>query len=143
MNTSELTFVVQATGPDLRLTVKLDDSVIYDQSPGESPEKISYSFDDSVETEHVLCFEMSGKLPEHTTITESGEITQDRVIKITDVAFDDIILGQIFIEAAKYRHDYNGTSEPTVDEFYGTMGCNGQVEMKFSTPIYIWLLENM
>ena len=143
MNTSVLTFMVQSTGPDLHLTVKLDDHIIYDRSPSDSPENISYSFDDSVETEHLLCFEMSGKLPEHTTISESGEITQDRLIKISDVAFDDIILGQVFIEATKYRHDYNGTGNFVEEKFYGAIGCNGRVEMRFSTPIYLWLLENM
>jgi len=143
MTTSDLTFVVQATGPDLHLTVKLDEMIIYDRSPGESPEKISYSFDDSVETEHLLCFEMSGKLPEHTTVTETGEILQDRVIKITDVAFDDIVLGQVFIDSSKYCHDRNGTSDSIEDKFYGVMGCNGRVEMRFSTPIYLWLLESM
>jgi len=143
MSTSDLTFVVQATGPDLHLTVKLDETIIYDRSPGESPEKISYSFDDSIETEHLLCFEMSGKLPGHTTITESGEIIQDRVIKITDIAFDGINLEQIFIESSKYCHDRNGTSDLLEEKFYGTMGCNGRVEMRFSTPIYLWILENM
>ena len=143
MNTSILTFTVQSTGPDLHLTVKLDDHIIYDRSPGDSPEHISYSFDDSVETEHLLSFEMSGKLPEHTTISESGEITQDRLIKISDVAFDDIVLGQVFIESAKYRHDYNGTGNFVEEKFYGEMGCNGRVEMRFTTPIYLWLLENM
>ena len=143
MNTSVLSFVVQSTGPDLHLTVRLDDSVIYDRSPGDGPEKISHSFDDSVETEHLLCFEMSGKLPEHTTVSESGEILHDRVIKITDTAFDDIRLGHIFVEIARYHHDRNGTSGPMVEGFYGDMGCNGRVEMKFSTPIYLWLLESM
>ena len=143
MSTSVLSFVVQATGPDLHLTVKLDETIIYDRSPGESPEKISYSFDDSVDTEHLLCFEMSGKLPEHTTITESGEIIQDRVIKITDIAFDGINLEQIFIESSKYCHDRNGTSDSVVEKFYRVMGCNGHVEMRFSTPIYLWLLESM
>ena len=143
MSTVILTFVVQSTGPDLHLTVKLDDTIIYNKSPGDSPEKISYSFDDSVETEHVLCFEMSGKLPEHTTVTESGEIIQDRVIKISEVAFDDIVLGQVFVESAQYHHDFNGTGDAISEKFYGVMGCNGHVEMRFSTPIYLWLLESM
>ena len=42
-----------------------------------------------------------------------------------------------------YRHDYNGTTDPFDDEFYGEMGCNGTVSLKFTTPIYLWLLENL
>jgi hypothetical protein len=143
MNKSELTFAVQSTGPNLRLIVKLDDNIIYDKSPGEILEKISYQFDDDTDRNHLLCFEMSGKLSEHTIVTESGEILDDITIKITDVAFDDIKLGQIFVESAEYYHDRNGTDDPTIDKFYGVMGCNGRVEMRFSTPIYLWLLENI
>jgi hypothetical protein len=44
---------------------------------------------------------------------------------------------------AKYQHDFNGTGKLTTQNFYGELGCNGTVSLKFSTPIYIWLLENM
>ena len=27
--------------------------------------------------------------------------------------------------------------------FFGNMGCNGYVSLKFATPIYLWLLEHM
>jgi hypothetical protein len=46
-------------------------------------------------------------------------------------------------EVAAYHHDTNGSTAPVTDSFYGTMGCNGRVEMRFTTPIYLWLLENM
>ena len=143
MSKSKLSFFVQSTGPDLYLTVRLDDKIIYNKSPEEDLEKITWSFNDTDESEHLLCFEMSGKCAEHTKISESGEILQDRLIKITDVAFDDIILGQMFNELAEYHHDFNGYGDPTVGKFYGEMGCNGRVELKFTTPIYIWILENM
>mgnify|MGYP003352455181 CR=1 FL=1 len=42
-----------------------------------------------------------------------------------------------------YRHDYNGTGQPTEDNFFGVLGCNGTVELRFTTPIYLWLLEHM
>ena len=143
MNTCELTFVVQSTGPGLHLTVKIDDTIVYDGFPGENPEKISYSFDDSVESDHSLSFEMSGKLPEHTTVSEAGTILRDRVIKISEISFDGIVLGPIFTDQNQYHHDFNGTQPATVGKFYGDMGCNGTVVLKFRTPIYLWLLENM
>jgi hypothetical protein len=46
-------------------------------------------------------------------------------------------------EVAAYHHDTNGSTGAVTDSFYGTMGCNGRVEMRFRTPIYLWLLENM
>ena len=86
---------------------------------------------------------MRGKMPGHTQMSDSGEILNDRVIKISDVRFDDIELGYMFMEQSRYYHNNNDSTEPVVEQFYGTIGCNGRVEMRFSTPIYLWLLENM
>lgn len=143
MNTCTLAFCVAATGPDLRLVVRLDDTVIYDSYPTEKPELISHEFADSDDQTHSLVFEMRGKKPTHTQVSPSGEILTDRVIQISEVAFDDIALGQMFLEQCQYHHNANDSAEPMIDSFYGTMGCNGRVEMHFTTPIYLWLLENM
>ena len=105
--------------------------------------EISHEFDDSTETEHCVEFELSGKLLEHTEINSAGEITQDRVIEIQDVRLDDIELGYLFNQVAKYHHDGNGSRDPVVEPFYNTMGCNGVVRFRFSSPLYLWLLEKM
>ena len=143
MSTAILSFLVAATGPDLRLVVRLDDTVIYDGYPVEKPESISHEFADEDGKTHALVFEMSGKKPAHTQMSDTGEILSDRVIEISDVRFDDIALGQMFIEQCRYHHNTNDSTDPIVDSFYGIMGCNGRVEMRFTTPIYLWLLENM
>ena len=140
---AKLSFCAAASGPDLRLIVRLDDSVIYEACPVAESAAVAYEFDDAEERDHVLSFEMQGKLPEHTKVTEAGEILEDRSITITNIAFDDIQLGHMVTEVAQYYHDTNGTTGSVIDPFYGTMGCNGRVEMRFSTPIYLWLLENM
>lgn len=140
---AKLSFDVAATGPDLRLIVRLNNSVIYEACPVVESAAVVYEFDDAEERDHVLSFEMQGKLPEHTKINEAGEILEDRSITITDIAFDDIQLGHMFTEVSHYHHDTNGTTGSVIDPFYGIMGCNGRVEMRFSTPIYLWLLENM
>ena len=49
----------------------------------------------------------------------------------------------MFVEQAVYTHDFNGTSKATENKFYGELGCNGTVSLKFSTPMYLWLLEHM
>jgi hypothetical protein len=117
--------------------------VIYDGYPTETPDMISHEFDDADDQSHMLTFEMRGKLPEHTTLANNGEILNDRVIEISDVAFDDIVLGHVFTEQCQYHHNNNDTTDPIVDTFHTIMGCNGRVEMRFTTPIYLWLLENM
>jgi hypothetical protein len=143
MTAAKLSFNVSATGIDLRLCVSLDDVVIYDQNPALESQIISHEFQDTDDQEHILVFEMQGKLAAHTTVSDTGEILQDSVIKLSDIAFDDIALGYMFTELAQYYHDTNGTTAPVIEPFYGVMGCNGRVELKFTTPIYLWLLENM
>ena len=143
MHSAKLSFCISSTGTDLHVSVTLDDQVIYDDRPGLTPSTVTYEFDDTDDREHMLIFQMQNKLPEHTTISDTGEILKDTVIQISNLSFDDIELGHMFTEHARYHHDTNGTTDPIIDTFYGEMGCNGRVEMRFSTPIYLWLLENM
>ena len=120
----------------------LDQHTIYQSCPGPEPEHISYVFADSVPGTHVLCFQMSGKKPEHTVLDRDGNIVQDQVIKIQEVCIEDIPLGHILVKNTVYHHDHNGTTQPVCEPFYGVMGCNGRAEMTFTTPIYLWFLEN-
>lgn len=143
VTTAAITFSVRATGSDLDLRVTLDNSVIWHGSPGADSVTVRHDLADADDADHVLSFELQGKLPEHTAVNERGEILQDRLVLIQDLAFDDIALGYMFTELAQYHHDTNGTTDSQVDQFHGIMGCNGRVDLKFSTPIYLWLLENM
>ena len=86
---------------------------------------------------------LSGKTSEHTKIDEAGNIVSDVLIKITNIALDDINIDQLMSEQAVYTHDSNGTTELTEHKFFGPMGCNGTVTLKFTSPFYLWLLENM
>jgi hypothetical protein len=62
---------------------------------------------------------------------------------VSNIQFDGIDCQYLTTTLAQYQHDFNGTGNPTIDKFYGEMGCNGTVSLKFTTPIYLWLLENM
>jgi hypothetical protein len=98
---------------------------------------------DDVEAEHTLKFVLKGKTHAHTKINNAGDIVQDACLKISNLTFDGIELGQLVNELTVYEHNFNGTGELTKHKFFGTMGCNGTVELKFTTPIYLWFLENM
>ena len=95
------------------------------------------------EAEHELRFVMKNKTIDHTQVDAQGTITQDARLIVQNVCFDEIALGQLFIDHTEYTHDFNGTQPMTTVKFYGEMGCNGTVSLKFRTPIYLWLLENM
>jgi hypothetical protein len=67
----------------------------------------------------------------------------DACLKISGLNFDNIELGQLVNKLTVYEHDFNGTSEKTKHKFFGVMGCNGTAELQFTTPVYLWILENM
>jgi len=104
---------------------------------------VSVEVEDADDVEHELKFVLKNKTQEHTTVDESGNILKDSVVEIKNIKFDGIELGHMFYEQAVYNHNFNGNGPETTDKFYGTMGCNGSVVLKFTTPMYLWLLENM
>jgi hypothetical protein len=144
MEKSRISFRTRATGADLTLVVRFDGQEIY-RCPHLSSDfqDIAHEFDDSQEREHTMEIEMLGKTQDHTQVNESGDIISDRVVEIEDVALDDITLGHLLTEVAEYHHDGNGTRDSMQERFYGTIGCNGVVRLRFTSPIYLWLLENM
>jgi len=139
--TAKISCRVTATAPGLTLTARINDQEFWRGDPwGGHDIAIDVADDDG---QHVLAFELSGKLPEHTKTDSAGTITEDVTVSVEDVSFDDIQLGHIFYAKSMYEHDYNGSGAPIQDQFWGIMGCNGTVTLPFTTPIYLWLLENM
>lgn len=126
----------------LSLEIWLDDQCILEKYHVRDPINFAHEFSDA-DDEHELRFVLKNKRTEYTRIDESGNIISDACLTITDVAFDEIQLGHVFTELATYNHDFNGAGQNTQDQFYGTMGCNGTVSLRFTTPVYLWLLENM
>jgi hypothetical protein len=143
MQTTKLSFKLSATQAVLDLRAVLDGKVVWQGRPGTDVQEVSVEFEDADDESRVLELVLSGKTPDHTQITEHGEITSDVTVQIRDISFDDIAIDQIFSELAEYHHDFNGTQPAIVDRFYGDMGCNGTVRLEFTTPVYLWLLENM
>lgn len=146
MSTYQISCTIGTTDPTAALglevwldTTRLFDTncVVYDALP------LTFELDDDNEGEHELRFVMTGKTQEHTLIDETGTIVKDARLIVKDLAFDEIELNQLFVDHAVYRHNFNGTQPETEDKFYGEMGCNGIVSLKFTTPVYLWLLENM
>lgn len=126
----------------LGMEIWIDDQKIFDVDHVDSVVKCD-SFIDDDDGDHELKFVMKNKTIDHTQIDEDGQILKDACLIVSNVTFDDIKLGHTFIEQTNYTHDFNGTQDKVTDKFYGAMGCNGTVSLKFSTPIYLWLLEHM
>ena len=144
MNNCVISFKARATGPDLHLIAYVNRKLIYSSDLNENElVTISHEFDDSEPKKNTLFIIMKGKTIDHTQLDAAGNITSDRVIEISDVAIDDIELGIVFQNLSRYTHDFNGTADKTTEQFFGIMGCNGNVELEFDSPVYQWLLENM
>lgn len=126
----------------LGLEIWLNDTQIYNSEWIQNKIVFCYYFE-SDDAEHRLSFVMKNKVPEHTEIDSQGNIVKDAMLVISNLQFDDIALGNSFAELAKYQHNFNGTGQTVVEKCFGPVGCNGTVSMEFSTPVYLWLLENI
>ena len=121
----------------------IDDRKFLDVDHVKDPQPVAVELDDEDNTEHELRLVLKNKTTAHTQVDEHGNIVSDVRLQITDVAFDEIQPRNILAEQAVYTHDFNGTGNATVDKFYGELGCNGTVILKFTTPMYLWVLEHM
>lgn len=93
--------------------------------------------------EHELRLVLQGKLPDHTKVDEQGNIISDATLQISNVTIDQLDVDQLFLEKCVYTHNFNDTQPEIKDTFFGIAGCNGTISLKFNTPVYLWLLENM
>jgi hypothetical protein len=119
----------------------VDDRKFFDSEHVRDTQEISVEISDN-DAEHELKFVLKNKTPEHTTVDKHGVIVSDAKLSITDLAFDEILLAQLVVDNATYTHNFNGSGAETQENFYGEMGCNGTVSLKFATPAYLWFLEN-
>lgn len=126
----------------LGMEIWLDDQCLFDQDHVQQSQMVEHELTDD-DADHVLRLVLKNKLPEHTTVDESGNIIQDARLFVKNIQFDSIDCDLLTYQAAEYRHNFNGTGADTQERFYGELGCNGTVSLKFTTPIYLWLLENM
>ena len=130
-----------ATVP-LGLEIWINDQKLFDQDHVRESHKISTDFSDD-DGEHELRFVLKNKLPEHTLVDADNNIISDARISVSHIEFEGIALNQLVPALAEYQHNFNGTGELSTHKFYGELGCNGIVSLKFTTPIYLWLLEHM
>ena len=126
----------------LGIRICLDDQVVYETSHVASSTQIEHAVSDDDAT-HQLTFEMFGKTDQHTEIDQQGNIVSDAMLSISNIEIDGLDVNYVVQANTVYAHDFNGTRAPTQDRFFGDMGCNGVAKFEFSTPIYLWLLENM
>lgn len=128
----------------LTLRIRLDSADILTLTPVPHDYKFQYTFSDSdTVQEHLMEFVLEGKLPEHTIVDDQGNIVSDVTVAVKNKAFESVAVDTVFNQKTVYQHNFNGSSEPIDDEFHNIMGCNGCASFRFTTPIYLWMLENL
>jgi len=142
MDNATLSMQVSATDPGLDVLIRLNNIDIFQGQPGVNPITVKHEFDDS-NIEYTLIIELSGKTVDHTKVDKDGNIINDVLVTFSDFKLEDIDISQIVFQKAEYHHNFNGTQDNIIDSFHGTIGCNGQIILKFQAPVYLWLLENM
>jgi hypothetical protein len=143
-NTVQISCILNTNNPAAKLGFEawVDDQQFINVEHVQAEQPILIDLPDD-EADHELKFILKNKNIENTKIDDSGNIVEDSTLTLKDLAFDEMKLGHMFTELAVYTHNFNGTGSETQQQFFGEMGCNGTVSLKFSTPIYLWLLEHM
>ena len=145
MNTSQLTFDIVPSNPSnpIGAEVWVNNQKVADYQAINQSQQISHAFEDEVEQQHCVKIVVKNKTSAHTKVNEAGEILSDSLVNINNFEIDGIEMDQIVYQKAVYRHSFNGSSPEISDSFHGPAGCNGSIEFEFSTPAYLWILENM
>ena len=143
-NTISISFELNTSNDQAELGFEawVDDEKFVDIDHVQGRQLIKIDLPDT-DGEHTLEIILKNKKEMHTKIDADGNIVSDAVLTVSDLAFDEIKLGHMVTKLATYIHNFNGTKELTQEQFYGEIGCNGTVSLGFTTPIYLWLLENM
>ena len=80
------------------------------------------------------------------TVVEDGQIVKDMLLNIKSIEIDDVDLGSLIWSHSKFHIDnpqkFNGNVVTSLENCVN-LGWNGTYQFEFSTPFYIWLLENI
>jgi len=99
-----------------------------------------------------LVIERMGKTSKQTVVDHAGNIVKDQLLKIKSIEIDEIDIGALIYEGIykpKYPEPWASQEKkagkvlPESFKNVTAMGHNGRWEFQFSSPFYMWLLENL
>ena len=138
----QINFEFCGPADDLLLTCCVNDAVVFSTQSDSQHHTVQGILSDSAQQNLVI--ELSGKTHAHTIIDQDGGIKTDSYVLIKNIVLDEIDISEIFLQGrCCYHHDNNGLSIPFIDEFWGYMGCNGQVKIDFTYPIDLWWMQQL
>ena len=118
----------------------------------EKPDVIEFEQELEEGNEYNLIILRSGKDKNQTVVDENGDLLKDQMLNIKSIEIDEIDIGALIYEGV-YTPDYPepwatqqrevGTELPESFKNVTQMGHDGKWAFKFSSPFYMWLLENL
>lgn len=116
--------------------VKLDSVVLFQ---GEVSEPVCIKHElDLIEGDHVIEVILTNKDGRRDTIMEDGKIAKDMLLNIDSVIIDDIEIGFLTNSLSVYE-----TESGEIHHNMVNLGWNGSWKLGFTSPVYMWLLENL
>jgi hypothetical protein len=121
-------------------------------STEQDPTTIEFEAELTEESEYNLIIERSGKGKNQTVLDQQGNITKDQMLYIKSISIDEIDIGALVYEGVytpKYPEPWatqqRESGQDLKDSFKNVtqMGFNGEWKFTFSSPFYMWLLENL
>ena len=121
---------------------------------GTEQEPITVEFESVLEQnkEYKLSIHRQGKDKGQTVVNDKGDILKDQLLNIKSIEIDNIDIGALVYEGV-YTPEYpepwatqqrqQGMELPETFKNTTQMGHNGTWTFKFTSPFYMWLLENL
>lgn len=100
-----------------------------------------FTLDLTEDLTHTLSIRLENKTFSDTVQnSDATEIVKDMLLNINSIEIDGVDLGVLKWSASEFVAD--DTARPTIKECVN-LGWNGSYNLTFSSPFYLWLLENM
>ena len=121
-------------------------------STEQDPTIIEFEAELTEESEYNLIIERSGKGKNQTVLDDQDNIIKDQLLHIKGIEIDEIDIGALVYEGVytpKYPEPWatqqRESGNDLKDSFKNvtTMGFDGEWKFTFSSPFYMWLLENL
>lgn len=133
---NELVDYVPIPWNKIKITIKLDQQVIFESSIHDTTQ-VAYSFEDSSHTQtHALTIQIDGLDESHRPRSPSG-LNGGAMLRTHSIIIEDIDMALGMPRLGTYVLEDGSTHMPC-----DLAGSNGTQTLLFSTPIYRWLVAN-
>ena len=116
------------------------------------PDVIEFEYEMESEQQYNLIINRSGKGRNQTIINEKGDILKDQLLHIKSIHIDEIDIGALVFDGVytpiypePWATQQRESGNDLRDSFKNvtSMGFDGEWRFSFTSPFYMWLLENL